>query len=253
MSNRIANEIAHGRRIAADAEQIWNWSGEAGRRRWKRRVRFISDGLRDGARVLEIGCGTGLLTEALAARRVSLVAIDVSTDLLARARVRTARNANVALSVQDACSAAIQDGVFDAVVGISVLHHLDLRAALAEFRRVLRPGGRLLFSEPNMANPIILAQKNVPWLKRLAGDSPDETAFFRGPLSRALREAGFEPLRVEPFDFLHPSTPPHAAAFVERLSLRLEKMPVLRELSGSLLVEAVLPSANGTGRGAAAR
>jgi 2-polyprenyl-3-methyl-5-hydroxy-6-metoxy-1,4-benzoquinol methylase len=239
MPDRIANERAHGRRIAARAEEIWNWSGEAGRRRWERRVRFIAERLPQGARVLEVGCGTGLLTDALAERGIPVVAIDVSPDLIARARTRTARRANVALSVQNAYAAAIRDGAFDAIVGISVLHHLDLAAALAEFRRVLRPGGKLLFSEPNMANPIILAVKNIAWLKRRAGDSPDETAFFRAPLSRSLRAAGFEPLRVEPFDFLHPSTPAPAVPAVDWLSARLERVPLLREIAGSLLIEAV--------------
>jgi len=238
--DRIANEVAHGRRIAANAEEVWNWSGEAGRRRWARRVSFIADALPRGGRVLEIGCGTGLLTEALAERGVSLVAIDVSADLLRRAAERTGRFGGVALSVQNAYCAGLRSGAFDAVVGISVLHHLDLPAALAEFRRVLRPGGRLLFSEPNMANPIILAMKNIPWLKRLAGDSPDETAFFRGPLARALRAAGFEPRRVVPYDFLHPSTPAGLVPAVERLSRALERVPVIREIGGSLLVEAVL-------------
>ncbi len=240
MPDRIANEVAHGRRIAANAEEVWNWSGDAGRRRWARRVSFIADALPPGGRVLEIGCGTGLLTEALAERGVSLVAIDVSADLLRRAAVRTARCGGVGLSVQNAYCAGLRSNAFDAVVGISVLHHLDIAAALAEFRRVLHPGGRLLFSEPNMANPIILATKNIKWLKRLAGDSPDETAFFRWRLSRALRAAGFEPRRVEPFDFLHPSTPAVLVPAVERFSRALERVPIVREIGGSLLVEAVL-------------
>ncbi len=238
MGNRLANEMAHGRRIAGRAEEIWNWSGAAGVRRWKRRVDFIRQALPPGARVLEIGCGTGLLTEALAVAGVDLTAIDISPDLLRKARARVEGHPGVRFSVQNAYSAGIREGAFDVVVGISVLHHLVLREALAEFRRVLRPGGKILFSEPNMANPIILLQKNIPILKRWAGDSPDESAFLRWPLAAELRKAGFTPLRVEPFDFLHPATPSWLAAGVEALSDLLEKVPVVREIGGSLMIEA---------------
>jgi SAM-dependent methyltransferase len=235
--------MAHGRRIAGRAEEIWNWSGAAGRSRWERRVRFIRDSLPRGCHVLEVGCGTGLLTEALAEAGFDVLALDVSPDLLARAAARTSRFPNVMVSVQDACSTALKAASVDAVVGISVLHHLELARALVEFRRVLRPGGRLLFSEPNMANPIILAQKNIPWLKRLVGDSPDETAFLRSQVTRALRSAGFEPRRVEPFDFLHPATPDVLVGLIERLSRGLERVPVLREIGGSLLIDAALAPA----------
>jgi 2-polyprenyl-3-methyl-5-hydroxy-6-metoxy-1,4-benzoquinol methylase len=244
MSTRLENEKAHGRAIAGQAEVVWNWAGPAGLRRWERRVRFILDRLPPGAQVLEVGCGTGLLTAALAAAGRSLCAIDISLELLRRARQRLADAAGgegALLSVQNAYATGLRAGAFDAVVGISVLHHLELDAALAEFRRLLRPGGALLFSEPNMVNPIILLQKNVPALKRRAGDSPDETAFVRGPLARRLAAAGFQGIRVEPFDFLHPATPAAAVGAVDRLSRALERVPLVRELGGSLLIEARAP------------
>lgn len=249
MNDRLAHEQEHGRRIAERAEEIWNWAGEAGRRRWRRRVDFIAGRLPAGTRVLEIGCGTGLLTEALGQAGVALTSIDVSPELLRRARARVARLPAVSLSVQNAYDAGLRSASFDAIVGISVLHHLDLRAALGEFRRLLKPGGRILFSEPNMANPIILLQKNVPILKRLAGDSPDETAFFRGPLARELAAAGFAPLRVEPYDFLHPATPGPLVPAVDRLSSWLERIPGIREIGGSLLIEATLKAPAGGARG----
>ena len=68
---------------------------------------------------------------------------------------------------------------FDAVVGSSVLHHLDVAQALRECFRVLKPEGVICFTEPNMLNPQIALQKNISFLKKRLGDSPDETTFFR--------------------------------------------------------------------------
>jgi SAM-dependent methyltransferase len=241
MDQRIRNEIAHGALIAGRAEEIWNWSGPAGRRRWARRVAMLTRLIPDGATVLEVGCGTGLFTAELGSGRFHTISIDVSLDLIRQAHARCAAQPGSSLSIQNAYATALRADSVDVVVGMSVLHHLELAAALREFRRVLRPGGRLLFSEPNMLNPIILVQKNVPWVKRRAGDSPDETAFVRWPLGRALRLAGFEVERIEPFDFLHPSTPGVAVGAVERLSGWLEAIPLVREIAGSLLIVARKP------------
>ncbi len=241
MDQRIRNEIAHGALIAGRAEEVWNWSGPAGRRRWLRRVAMLTRLIPDGSKVLEVGCGTGLFTAELGSSRFQTTSIDVSIDLLRQARSRCVGHPGTSFSIQNAYATALRTGSVDVVVGMSVLHHLELAAALREFQRVLRPGGRLLFSEPNMLNPIILVQKNVPWVKQRAGDSPDETAFVRWPLARALRAAGLEVERLEPFDFLHPSTPGAAVEAVDRLSGWLEAIPVVRELAGSLFIVARKP------------
>jgi hypothetical protein len=52
-----------------------------------------------------------------------------------------------------------------------------------------------------MLNPQIAIQKNVSWVKRKLGDSPDETALFRWPLRRLLERTGFRDVRIDPFDF----------------------------------------------------
>ena len=68
-------------------------------------------------------------------------------------------------------------------------------------------------SAPNMLNPQIAIQKNVSWVKRKLGDSPDETAFFRWPLQRLLERTGFRDVRIDPFGFLHPKTPRPSQSF----------------------------------------
>jgi hypothetical protein len=90
-----------------------------------------------------------------------------------------------------------------------------------------------------MMNPQIAVQKNVPAIKQRLGDSPDETAFFRWPLRRLLERSGFRSVRVEPFDFLHPKIPPSFITAVQNLGGFLEKMPILREIAGSLYIRAL--------------
>src|SRR5581483_8818510 len=197
-------------------------------------------GARRGARVLELGCGIGIFTELLArSTEAVIVGVDISHDLLRRARARCPEGRFERGAIE---SLPHRAGTFDAVLGSSILHHLEVETALKEVFRVLRPGGRFVVAEPNMMNPQILIQKNVPPIKRWAGDSPDETAFFRWPLARQLARCGFGAIDIKPYDFLHPAVPPRLIPGVDRLGRFLESLPVFREFAGSLIISATKPS-----------
>jgi ubiquinone/menaquinone biosynthesis C-methylase UbiE len=189
--------------------------------------------------VLEIGCGTGEFTSRIAGHVRELRATDLSPELLQRAQGRLQTDCSgvkVVFEIQDAMHLGLPEGTFDAAFGCSVLHHLDARLALSEIHRVLKPGGWCVFSEPNMLNPQIALQKNVGFIKRRMGDSPDESAFFRWELQRLLSEAGFQQISVQPFDFLHPLTPTRWLRAIERLGLSLERCPGVCQFSGSLIL-----------------
>ena len=239
MSHRLQNEIEHGRHLVQQgAGQIWNWESPAGQLCWKRRVQLLTNHLLPGMNVLELGCGTGFLTRELAVAGAQVTAIDISPELLEAARSNCSA-ANVTFEVQNAYALSYPDESFDLVVGSSILHHLDIGEALRQIYRVLRPGGRMCFTEPNMLNPQIAVQKNVPSIKKRLGDSPDETAFVRWPLRRQLERIGFRDVQIEPFDFLHPKTPSRWIPTVQNLANRLERLPLLREIAGSLHIRAV--------------
>jgi 2-polyprenyl-3-methyl-5-hydroxy-6-metoxy-1,4-benzoquinol methylase len=188
--------------------------------------------------VLELGCGIGYFTSELIHSGAEIVAIDVSPDLLKIAKAQHSAH-NVRYEIQNAYAMTYLDAMFDSVVGSSVLHHLEIEAALREIYRVLKPSGTIYFTEPNMLNPQIAVQKNIPAIKRRLGDSPDETAFFRMGLQRRLERTGFREVRIDPFEFLHPKTPPSWISIVQNLSRILEKLPLLREVAGSLYIRAV--------------
>lgn len=243
-ASRASKEIEHGRKLAQrDTELVWGWGSPAGRLRATRRAELIVAGARlgPGRRALEIGCGTGLFTEMFAKTGASIVAVDLSPELLEKARARGLPADRVRFLEMPFEECDVADP-FDAVIGSSILHHLDLRPALMKIRSLLKPGGVMCFGEPNMLNPQIALQKNIPWLKRRLGDSPDETAFVRWALCRLLRETGFEQATAAPMDFLHPGTPRALIPAVAAIGRLCERIPLIKEVAGSLLIRAVRPA-----------
>jgi len=239
MKDRLKSEIEHGKYLLAHgAGKIWNWETPAGKLRWARRVEMLASHLRPGQKVLEIGCGMGYFTCSLASSGAEITAIDISPDLLEVAR-RDCPAENVSFEVQNAYAMTYADKSFDSVVGSSVLHHLEIDAALNEVHRVLKAGGSIYFTEPNMMNPQIAVQKNVPAIKKRLGDSPNETAFFRWLLQRRLERAGFRHVQIQPFDFLHPRLSPAWIPRFQAFANLLEHVPLISEIAGSLYIRAV--------------
>jgi len=235
---RLQHEIAHGKfLIRQGAGEIWNWESPAGIIRWQRRVQMLTSHLEKNMQVLEIGCGTGYFTKELAKKEAKITAIDISPELIAEAQ-KSIRAENVHFAIDNAYQLLFQDNIFDSVVGSSVLHHLEINRALGELYRVLKIDGTIYFTEPNMLNPQIALQKNIPYLKRKFGDSPDETAFFKSTLRKMLEEAGFVHICIEPFDFLHPAIPGSILSFFEPLCELAEHIPLLKEIAGSLYIRA---------------
>jgi ubiquinone/menaquinone biosynthesis C-methylase UbiE len=236
--DRKANERAHGARIADKAERVWGWGTPAGKRRAFRRAHLLIEfgSLHEGARVLELGCGTGVFTNYFAQTGATIHALDISWDLLRRVAFHGAGHVDLILG--DAEELSFPAESFDAVVGSSILHHLNYHHALREAHRVLKTGGRLAFAEPNMLNPQIAIQKNIPFIKKLLGDSPDEGAFVRWTIARVLRKVGFSDVQVFPYDFLHPLVPKSFVSVVERIGMFVERVPVVREIAGSLIITA---------------
>jgi ubiquinone/menaquinone biosynthesis C-methylase UbiE len=117
--------------------------------RWDRRhldrVARVLDP-RPGERVLEVGCGRGFLTKALADLGVDAVGVDANPH--AAEHAVTDRVSTMGAEALD-----FPDGSFDKVVSVHAIEHIpDLTGALGEMARVLRPGGRAMFIYP--AEPV---------------------------------------------------------------------------------------------------
>lgn len=129
-----------------------------------------------GADCLEYGCSFGADTIRLAGTARSAVGMDISGVVIERARLAAAEAGSGArFDVAEAEALPFADASFDLAFGSSVLHHLELRPAVAEMVRVLRPAGSGVFYEPLGHNPVINWYRNrTPEMR-----TPDEHPLVR--------------------------------------------------------------------------
>jgi SAM-dependent methyltransferase len=98
-------------------------------------------------RVLEVGCGHGALTRQVAARAGSVLALDLSPEMVRVARARSAAWPNVEYRVADVAEADLPDAAFDVVLSAATLHHLPLEPTVLRLADAVRPGGLLVIQD----------------------------------------------------------------------------------------------------------
>ncbi len=158
-------------------------------------MRHLGGGLEPGARVLEVGCGRGagtsLIVEVLGADAVDAIDIDpVMVRLASRRVVRTGRSGRVRVAMGDMVHSEAAAGSYDAVVDMGAIHlEPRWREAMAEVRRVLRPGGRFCFEE--IVRPRRQALSSLATGDRVPHD------FGRASLLEELDDLGFVILGLE--------------------------------------------------------
>ncbi len=144
---------------------------------WGRTMAFYRDYVSarcTGKSILEYGCGTKSEASFLSARGASVTGIDISDVAIEHAREAARREGlrGVNYEVMDGESLSYRDHSFDIVCGSGILHHLNVRRAFSELRRVLAPQGEAIFIEPLGHNPLINLYRKVTPGMRTAGESP---------------------------------------------------------------------------------
>ena len=170
----------------------------------------VAAGVEPGIRLLDVACGTGLVTlpaARLAGSNGRVVAIDLAPDMISSV-TRRARRENletVEAHEMDAEDMQFDDGSFDAVTcACGLMFVPDAPRALREIRRVLRPGGRIavaVWDEPGKSSFLTLAGRAAAATLPPAPPAPGAPGGFRfsgpGELVGLLREAGFAGVAVE--------------------------------------------------------
>lgn len=220
----------------------WGAQTRAGQKRYDNKITLMRRmcNISKAACILEVGCGDGEFTKRLArvvASHTNIIAIDVTPKAIERARA-SVKQKNVTFRIKNITHLPLPNNSCDIICGISILHHVPLSPALREMHRVLKPRGEIFFTEPNMLNPHTFAGLHIPYLRKKMEFSPEETAFVRWKLVQQMKKAKFEDIRVVNYDFLHPLTPRSLITFVEYVGALAERIPVLKEVSGSLFVYA---------------
>lgn len=154
----------------------------------------LPDDLR-GHRVLDLGCGEGIIARAVAARGAAVIGIDPAARLIEHARAaRTTGPGTVLYTVDDGCvlDTVADDSVGWVTAGLSLNHVPSLASALTAVRRVLMPQGVLVFSVPHPcfeAPHATWTQATEGTARRVVGDYLAE-GFWRSANPTAVRRAG---------------------------------------------------------------
>ena len=193
-----------------------------------------------GMRLLEIGCGMGRFSLLLAEEGFEVTAVDLSPALLAELA-----NHDPSGSVSTVCCDAAEldrhvEGPFDAAVGFFFLHHLDdLEPVLRAAARVLSPGGRVAFCEPNAFNPLfylqILATPGMTW-RGDGGVARMRPSVF----ATAFAQSGLDRPRLQRYGLFPPLLA--NSTLGGRVEPVFEKIPLIRPLLAFQVVSGVRQS-----------
>ena len=146
--------------------------------------------LEQGARVVDLGCGSGVFTRLLNDHHLNCSGLDISHEMMARGRVS---NPNIRFVGGDIECLPYRSEALDGIILSGVLHHLpDPTACAREIYRVLKPNGVFVAFDPNRRNPFMWLYRdwNSPLYSRV-GVTQNERPIAETEIKPVFAEAGF--------------------------------------------------------------
>jgi len=155
-----------------------------------------------GEQIVDVGCGPGLLACELAdavGNDGQVICIDSSPSMIALAEERCATLSNVIFVECDATDLAVDDAGADALACTQVLLYVgDVKKALAEFARILKPGGRVVVMETDWRSAVLHSKDEVLTERIIeAWDRAVPSPRLPARLGAWLREAGFSSVQID--------------------------------------------------------
>lgn len=191
-------------------------------------------------KVLEVGCGTGYVAFTIAQQtHMQVLGADLCVPFIEEAKTKY-NLPNLSFEALDFNKAAESiHNKFDYIIGNGILHHLyyNLDDVFITFRKILNPGGKIIFMEPNLYNPYVAAIFKNKYLRKKTSLEPDEMAFSKKFITEKLKKAQFGNINVGYKDFLLPGIPNWMIKPSIVTGNVLEKTP-LNFLSQSILISA---------------
>ncbi len=192
----------------------------------RKRAAYVRKHCPPPARLLDVGCGTGALAERLAEQGYAVAGIDPSEGML---EVLRRRCPGVEALHGSATSMPFADEEFDLALTVATLHHIakpaDVRTALIEMVRVVKPGGLILVWDHNPRNPY------WPYImRRVPQDIGEERLVGVDEILSGLRAGGAEPEAVAELGLIPDFVPPRLLPATARLERLVERTPGVRRL-----------------------
>ena len=127
-------------------------------------------------------------------------------------------------------------------MGTAILSHNQFAANLASLRRLLKPGGQILFFEANFWNPQVAIKNLIRPIGRWAGNASCQVGLRKYKLMQMASHQGFVNVDIIPYDIIHARCPTFLIRFFSSIGFVFERAPLLRELCGSLYIWAQKPN-----------
>jgi demethylmenaquinone methyltransferase / 2-methoxy-6-polyprenyl-1,4-benzoquinol methylase len=192
--NDLAREIFGG--LSASYDSVLDWMTLYQDRTWKRRM-LQKLALSEGARMLDIGCGTCVLEERYQLRISQVVGVDITMGMVRLAQQKGLRSVSL-LGLADAEHLPFRDGSFDLVVSCYVPKYCDTRRFVEELARVLKPGGGVAVYDFTRPRGLLAPLLNLyiygfmPVFGRLVAPLDASLAFTCSALPRLIRSTTWD-------------------------------------------------------------
>lgn len=170
---------------------------------YKRSIQKVLQHINSTSSVLEIACGTGIISFGIAANVKKLIAVDLSEQMIAIARQKAQERGihNLDFQVADGYALQYAEASFDAILLFNVLHVVkEPDTLLREVRRLLRPDGVILTATDCYAEPAplgIRVQLVVQKLLKACGVIPYLCYYTKAGLEATIRRNGFEVIETD--------------------------------------------------------